>query len=70
MATLTECQLDTYLDTIVNRLQHLRQRRFVTDIERQHALEEMRNLQGVLAIARAFLRQGDVHSAAPQRRAA
>ncbi len=69
MNTLTENQLDTYLDSVVNRAEQLRQRNLFTDAERQHALEEIQDLQGALAMCRGLLRRIEPRSIG-QRRAA
>ena len=70
MNTLTENQLDTYLDSVVKRAEQLRQRNLFTDTERQHALEEIQDLQGTLAMCRGLLRRIEPRSIGQQRRAA
>ena len=70
MVTLTEHQLDTYLDSVVNRVERLRQRNLFTDTERRHALEEIRDMQGTLAMCRGLLRRTELRSIGQQRRAA
>ncbi len=70
MVTLTEHQLDTYLDSVVNRAERLRQRNLFTDTERQLALEEIQDLQGALAMCRGLLRRIEPRSIGQQRRAA
>ena len=70
MSTLTENQLDTCLESVINRLQQLRQRTLFTDAERQHALDEIRKLQGALAMYRALLGRIEPPCTVQQRRAA
>ena len=57
MPTLTENQIDTYLDRVAGRVQRLRQRNLFTDAERQHAQAEIQKLQGALAMCQALLRR-------------
>ena len=70
MVTRTENQLDTYLDSVVNRVQRLRQGNLFTEAERQQALEEIQDLQGALAMCRGLLRRIEPRRIGQQRRAA
>ena len=70
MHTLTENQLDTYLDSVVHRVQQLRRRDLFTDADRQLALAEIQDLQGALAMCRGLLRRRVPRSLGQQRRAA
>ena len=70
MHTLTENQIDTYLDSVVNRVQRLRQHDLFTDAERQHALAEIQDLQGTLAMCRGLLRRIETRCLGQHRRAA
>ena len=70
MTTLPEYQLDTYLDSVVNRAERLRQRNLFTDTERQQALEEIQDLQGALAMCRGLLRRMEPRNAGQQRQTA
>ena len=70
MVTLTEHQLDTYLDSVAGRVQRLRQGNLFTEAERQHALAEIQDLQGTLAMCRGLLRRSEPRSVGQQRRAA
>ncbi len=70
MVTLTENRIDIYLDSVMNRVQQLRQGNLFTEAERQHALEEIQDLQGALAMCRGLLRRATLHSVGQQRRAA
>ena len=70
MYTLTENQIDTYLNSVVNRVQRLRLRDLFADAERHRALSEIQDLQGTLAMCRGLLRRIETRSLGPQRRAA
>ena len=70
MVTRTKNQLDTYLDSVVNRVERLRQGTLFTEAQRQDALEEIQDLQGALSMCRGLLRRIEPHSIGQQRRAA
>ena len=70
MVTRTKNQLDTYLDSVVNRAERLRQGTLFTEAERQYALEEIQDLQGALAMCRGLLRRIEPLRLGQQRRAA
>ena len=70
MGARAEDQLDAYLDNVVNRVQQLRQLNLFTEAERQRALEEIRDVQGALAMCRGLLRSAETCRASRQRRAA
>ena len=70
MVTRTKNQLDTYLDSLAGRVQRLQQGTLFTEAERQQALEEIQDLQGVLAMCRGLLRRTEPRSIGQQRRAA
>ena len=55
MYTPTATQLDTYLDRVIGRIQEVRQLTLATDAERQCALDEIRDVQGALALYRQLL---------------
>ena len=57
MYTPTATQLDTYLDRVIDHIQQVRQLTLSTDAERQHALDEVRDVQGALALYRQLLRR-------------
>ena len=70
MVTRTKNQLETYLDSVVNRAERLRQGNLFTEAERQYVLEEIQDLQGALAMCRGLLRRIEPRSIGQQRRAA
>ncbi len=70
MVTRTKNQLDTYLDSVVKRVERLRQGTLFTEAQRQEALEEIQDLQGALAMCRGLLRRIEPRSIGQQRRAA
>lgn len=54
-----EHQLDTYLESVADRVQRLRQRNLFAHAERQHALAEIQDMLGTLAMCRGLLRRSE-----------
>ena len=57
MYTPTATQLDTYLDRVIDQIQEVRQLTLSTGAERQHAMDEIRDVQGALALYRQLLQR-------------
>ncbi len=70
MYTPTAIQLDAYLDRVIGRIQEVRQLTLATDADRQRALEEMRDVQGALALYRQLLQCFEAPGAVQPRLAA
>ncbi len=57
MCTQTTYRLDSQLDNVVTRIQHLRQLDLSLEANLQQALEESQNMLGALAMYRKLLRR-------------
>ena len=70
MYTPTATQLEAYLDRVINHIQEVRQLSLSTDADRQRTLEEIRDVQGALALYRQLLRRFEAPGAVQPRLAA
>ena len=70
MYALANTQLDTYLDRIVNTIQHLRQIDFSDEAAVEQAMEQSRQVMGALAMYRHQLRNAEARPPQPMRQAA
>ena len=70
MYTPTPTQLDAHLDRVIHRIQEVRTLSFSTEESCQRALEEIRDVQGALAVYRQLLRRSEMTGAFQPRLAA